>query len=144
MAAEQGEEPGEVPVDLLLGQPRMVDDPRISAAQAAVVLGKRPAQVHRFIALGRLPRHGPANNGRPLVLSEVEALRDKGDPVPLKHAAHRLGRSLRATRELVADGHLPLVPGTKSMVYPADLAAIMAAKAQPPIRQPDSRCKAEV
>jgi hypothetical protein len=49
------------------------------------------------------------------VLSEVEALRDKGDPVPLKHAAHRLGRSLKATLELVADGHLPLVPGTMSV-----------------------------
>ncbi len=136
MAADQHEDPGELPVDPLLGQPRMVDDPRISIAQAAVVLGKKPAQVHRYIALGRLPRHGPANNGRPLLLSEVEALRDKGEPIPLKHAAHRLGRSLRATLELVADGHLPLVPGTKSMIYPADLAAITAAKPQPPIRRP--------
>jgi hypothetical protein len=116
--------------------PRLVDDPRISITQGAVVLGKKPAQVHRFVALGRLPRHGPASNGRPLLLSEVEALRDKGEPIPLKHAAHRLGRSLRATRELVTDGHLPLVPGTKSMIYPADLAAITAAKTQPPIRRP--------
>jgi hypothetical protein len=102
----------------------------------AVVLGKKPAQVHRYIALGRLPRHGPAHNGRPLLLSEVEALREKGEPIPLKHAAHRLGRSLKATLELVADGCLPLVPGTKSMVCPADLAAITAAKTQPPIRRP--------
>jgi len=63
----------------------MVDDPRISIAQAAVVLGKKPAQVHRFVALGRVPRHGPANNGRPLLLSEVEALRDKGEPIPLRN-----------------------------------------------------------
>jgi hypothetical protein len=136
MAADQHEAPGDPPVDRLLGQPRMVDDPRISIAQAAVVLGKEPAQVHRFVALGRLPRHGPANNGRPLLLSDVEALRDKGEPIPLKHAAHRVGRSLKATLELVADGHLRLVPGTKSMVYPADLAAITAAKPQPPIRHP--------
>jgi hypothetical protein len=74
MAVDHDEDPGELPVDPLLGQPRMVDDPRISIAQAAVVLGKKPAQVHRFIALGRLPRHGLPNNGRPLLLSEVEAL----------------------------------------------------------------------
>ena len=114
----------------------MVNDPRSSIAQAAVVLGKKTAQVHRYVALGRLPRHGPGNNGKPLLLSELEALRDKGQPIPLKHAAHRLGRSLRATRELVADGCLPLVPGTKSIIYPADLAAITAAKPQPPIRRP--------
>ena len=137
MAADQYEEPGELPVDPLLGQPRMVDDPRISVAQAAVVLGKKPAQVHRYVVLGRLPRHGPANNGRPLRLSEVEALRDKGEPIPLKDAAAMLGRSVRATLELVDDGHLPLVPGTKSMVYPADVAAIAATESQPPIRRPD-------
>src|SRR3954454_16985759 len=134
MAADQHEEPGELPVDPLLGQPRMVNDPRISIAQAAVVLGKNPAQVHRYVALGRLPRHGPPHNGRPLLLSEVEALRDKGEPIPLKDAALMLGRSLKATLELVDDGPLPLVPGTKSMVYPADLAAMTAAKTQPPIR----------
>jgi hypothetical protein len=136
MAADQDKDPGELPVDPLLGQPRMVDDRRISVAQGAVILGKKPARVHRYVALGRLPRHGPANNGRPLLLSEVEALRDKGEPIPLKDAARTLGRSLKATRELVADGHLPLVPGTKSMVYPSELAAFTAAKAQPPIRRP--------
>jgi hypothetical protein len=36
----------------------------------------------------------------------------------------------------VAEGHLLLVPDTKSMVYPTDLAAITAAKTQPPIRRP--------
>src|SRR4051794_21933185 len=107
MATDQEEEPGDLPVDRLLGQPRMVADPRISMAQGAVVLGKKPAQVHRFIALGRLPRHGPPNNGRPLLLSQVEALRDKGEPIPLKDAATLLGRSVRATLELVTDGHLP-------------------------------------
>ncbi|MEV0287941.1 hypothetical protein AB0H36_27825 [Kribbella sp. NPDC050820] len=136
MATEQHEDPGDLPVDPLLGQPRMVDDPRISIAQGAVVLGKKPAQVHRFITLGRLPRHGPPNNGRPLLLSEVEALRDKGEPIPVKEAALMLERSVKATLELMAGGHLPLVPGTKSMVYPADVAAILAAPAPPPIRRP--------
>ena len=136
MSADQDEEPDELPVDPLLGQPRMVDDPRISVAQGAVVLGKKPAQVHRYVALGRLPRHGPPNNGRPLLVSEVEALRDKGEPIPLKEAALRLGRSLKATLELVSDGHLPLVPGTKPMVYPSALTDLMAEKPEPPIRRP--------
>jgi hypothetical protein len=104
--------------------------------QASVVLGKTVAQVHRFIGLGRLPRHGPPNNGRPLLLSEVEALHDKGEPIPLKDAARKLARSVEAVRELVADGHLPLVPGTKSMVYPADVAAITQQVASRPIRRP--------
>jgi excisionase family DNA binding protein len=127
---------GEPPVDPLLGQQRMVDDPRISIAQAAVVLGKNIPQVRRLIAKGRLPRHGAANNFWPLQLSEVEALRDIGDPISLKDAARKLARSAEATRELVADGHLPLVPGTKTMVYPADVAAIAHAFAHPPIRRP--------
>jgi hypothetical protein len=55
----------------------------------------------------------------------------------LKDAACALGRSLKATLELVAVGHLPLVPGTKSMIYPADLTAITTAKSQPPIRRPE-------
>jgi hypothetical protein len=36
----------------------------------------------------------------------------------------------------VDDGRLPLVQGTKSMVDPADLAAVMAANTEPPIRRP--------
>jgi len=127
---------GEPVIDPLLGQPRMVDDPRISLAQGAAVLGKTVVQVRRLIAQGRLPRHGPANNFRPLLLSEVQALHAKGEPIPLKDAARKLSRSLEATRELVADGHLPLVPGTKSLVYPTDVAAIARAHSQSSIRRP--------
>ncbi|WP_432887941.1 hypothetical protein ACQPYH_06345 [Kribbella sp. CA-245084] len=124
MAADQDHDLGEVPIDPLLGQPRLVDDPRISIAQGATVLGKTVAQVHRLVRLGRLPRHGPGKNGRPLLLSEVEALRAKGDPIPVKAAARTLRRSIVATFELVAGGQLPLVPGTKVMVYPCDVAAL--------------------
>ncbi|MEU4292095.1 hypothetical protein AB0E63_28050 [Kribbella sp. NPDC026596] len=129
-------EAGEPPVDPLLGQPRMVDDPRISLSQGAEVLGKTLAQVRRYVAQGRLPRHGPANNFWPLLLSEVEALRAKGEPISLKDAARKLSRSLAATKELVADGHLPLVPGTKSPVYPADVAAIADTHSRWSIRRP--------
>jgi hypothetical protein len=45
-----------------------------------------------------------------LLLSEVEALHAKGEPITLKDAARKVSRSLAATRDLVADGHLPLVP----------------------------------
>jgi hypothetical protein len=117
---------GEVPMDPLLGQPRMVGDPRISIAQGAAALGKTVAQVHRLVKVGRLPRHGPANNGRPLLLSEVEALRDKGEPVPVTVAARILRRSLESVLELVAGGQLPMVPGTKARVYQADVDAIVA------------------
>jgi hypothetical protein len=54
----------------------------------------------------------------------------------LDEAASLLKRSLRSTRALVDEDRLPLVPGTKSMVYPADVAAIAAADSLPPIRQP--------
>jgi hypothetical protein len=128
-----GSEPA---IDPLLGQPRMVDDPRISLAQGAAVLGKTVVQIRRHITQGRLPRHGPANNFRPLLLSEVEALHAKGEPISLRDAARKLSRSLEATRELVADGHLPLVPGTKSLVYPADVAAVTRTYGQRPIRRP--------
>jgi hypothetical protein len=47
--AEYGDEP---PLDPLLGQPRMVSDPRISVAQAAQILGKTRAQVYRLVTLG--------------------------------------------------------------------------------------------
>lgn len=128
MAADRERELGEVPIDPLLGQPRMVDDPRISIAQGAAVLGMTVAQVHRLIRLGRLPRHGPANNGRPLLLSEVTTLHAKGDPIPVKLAARMLHRSLESALELVAAGKLPLVPGTQTRVYRGDVAAILAAE----------------
>jgi hypothetical protein len=71
-----------------------------------------------------------------LLLSEVEALHAKGEPITLKDAARKVSRSLAATRDLVADGHLPLVPGTKSLVYPADVAAVTRTYGQRPIRRP--------
>jgi hypothetical protein len=48
----------------------------------------------------------------------------------------RLGRTVQDTRELVANGDLPLVPGTTSMVYPADVAAITQKVVNRPIRRP--------
>lgn len=138
MAGDQDEDLGALPPDPLLGQYRMVDDPRISITQGAAVLGKKPYQVHRLIRLGRLPRHGPPNNWRPLLLSEVEALRAKGEPLRMKDAARMLHLSVNATLELVDTGRLPLVPGTTSMVYTADVATTLAAMVRPPRRRPRS------
>ena len=50
----------------------MVADPRISAVQAAAILGCTAAQVYRLIAKGRLPAHGEKNSFRRLLLSDVE------------------------------------------------------------------------
>jgi hypothetical protein len=82
-----GPHENELPVDPLLGQPRLVADPRVSIAQASVVLGKSPTLVRKMVGDGRIPRHSRPRNGRPLLLSEVEALRDKGDPIRLRDAA---------------------------------------------------------
>ncbi|TDO51553.1 hypothetical protein EV643_103292 [Kribbella sp. VKM Ac-2527] len=132
-------EPDEVDadaIDPLLGQPRMVADPRISVTQAAVVLDKTPAQVYRTIQLGQLQRRGDPNTRYGIALSDVHELRDKGEPIPIRRAAQSLARSVSAILELVADGKLPLVPGTKSLVYPADVQAIAADVAGLPIRRP--------
>jgi hypothetical protein len=47
MASEPVDTCAELPIDPLLGQPRMVADPRISVAQAARILDKIPVQIYR-------------------------------------------------------------------------------------------------
>jgi hypothetical protein len=123
-------------IDPLLGQPRMVADPRISVTQAAVVLDKTPAQVYWMIQLGQLQRRGDPNTRYGIALSDVHELRDKGEPIPIRQAARSLSCSVSTVLELVADGKLPLVAGTKSLVYPADVKAIAADVAVLPIRRP--------
>jgi hypothetical protein len=104
-------------VDPLLGQPRMVSDPRISAAQAAEVLGKPVTYVYRLTALGRLRTHGGRNSYRQLRLSDVERFRDLGDTIPLKEAARILRCSTDDVRKLVADGKLTGVHRSRRPVY---------------------------
>jgi hypothetical protein len=59
--AEYGDEP---PLDPLLGQPRMVSDPRISVAQAAQILGKTRAQVYRLVHARTATERGEPNKFR--------------------------------------------------------------------------------
>jgi hypothetical protein len=79
--ADHGEEP---PLDALLGQPRMVSDPRISVAQAAQILGKTRAQVYRMVHLGRLRRRGEPNKFRGLLLFDVLQCRERGEPIEVR------------------------------------------------------------
>jgi hypothetical protein len=118
--------------DPLLGQRRMVADPRISAAQAATVLGKTVEHVHRLMALGRLPRHGPPSTFWQLRLSDVERLRDRGEPIPLKEAARLLRCATDDVRTLIADGKLTAVPGSRRPVYLLEVQALAAALDLPP------------
>jgi hypothetical protein len=114
---------GEPPIDPLLGQPRMVNDPRISVTQAAEVLG-------------RLPRRGAPNTSRGLLLSDGLRVRAKGEPIKLAQAAQWLRRPTDAVRQLIAEGKLPLVPGSERLVYPSDVRALPAAPPAPPRNPP--------
>jgi hypothetical protein len=70
VTSDQTDDGDEPPLDALLGQPRMVSDPRISVAQAAQILGKSPVRVYRMVKLGRLRRRGEPNKFRGLLLSD--------------------------------------------------------------------------
>jgi hypothetical protein len=119
------------PFDPLLGQQRMVADPRISAAHAAAILGKTVEHVHRLMALGRLPRHGAPNTFWQLRLSDVEHLRDRGEPIPLKEAARLMRCTTDDVRKLIADGKLTAVPGSRRPVYLLKVQALAAALDMP-------------
>lgn len=95
----------------------MVDDPRISAAQAAVVLGKPVTYVYRLMSLGQLPTYGGPHSFRQLRLSDVERHRDLGESIPLKEAARLLRYSTDEVRELIADGKLTGVHRSRRPVY---------------------------
>jgi len=122
---------GDDPLDPLLGQPRMVADPRISVDQAAEVLGKTAAQVRRMVTLGRLPRRGEPNKFRGLLLSDVLRCRQRGEPIDLSTAAKLLDCSKAQIRRLIADQKLDLVPGTQSRVYETDVRQLASRRPRP-------------
>ena len=135
-----GELGGE-PLDPLLRQPRMVADPRISADQAAQVLGKTSAHVRRMVDLGRLPRRGEPNKFRGLLLSDVLRCRERGEPIDFAAAANLLRCSKGDIRQLIADGRLAVVPGTQRRVYETDVRELARRRparkrANPPPRRP--------
>jgi hypothetical protein len=121
MRSERTDDDGEPPIDALLGQPRMVSDPRISVAQAAQILGKSPVQVYRMVKLGRLHRRGEPNKFRGLLLSDVLQCRERGDPLEVADAAKVLGGTASDVRRLIAEGKLTLVPGSQRLLYETDV-----------------------
>lgn len=96
----------EFEVDPLLGQPRMVPDPRITTAQAATILGLTPARVRYLVERGELPVHGSPHSQRRLLMSQVRRLAELGEPITLRQAAKILGCSTDDVRTLVAAGQL--------------------------------------
>jgi len=104
-------------VDLLLGQPRMVADPRISTAQAAAILGLPPGQVRRLMARGELPVHGPPRSQRRLLLSQVRRLAALGEPITVGQAATILRTTTNEVRARVAAGQLTERPAGGRPVY---------------------------
>jgi hypothetical protein len=139
MRSEQTDGGEEPPLDALLGQPRMVSDPRISVAQAAQILGKTRAQVYRMVKLGRLRRRGEPNKFRGLLLSDVLQCRDRGEPIEVADAAKVLGGTASDVRRLIAEGKLTLVPGSQRLLYETDVRELSRtwtrparAKPQPP------------
>jgi hypothetical protein len=121
MRSEQTDHADEPPLDALLGQPRMVSDPRISVAQAAQILGKTRAQVYRMVHLGRLRRRGEPNKFRGLLLFDVLQCRERGDPIEVADAAKVLGGAAGDVRRLIAGGKLTLVPGSQRLLYETDV-----------------------
>jgi hypothetical protein len=104
-----------------LGQQRMVTDPRISAAQAATILGKTVEHLYRLTTLDQPPRHGPPNRFWQLRLSNVERVRDLGGGDPAEGSRQLLRCGSDDVRKLIADGKLPV--GSEHS-YSRDLAAL--------------------
>jgi hypothetical protein len=131
MRSEQTDHGDEPPLDALLGQPRMVSDPRISVAQAAQILGKTRAQVYRMVKLGRLRRRGEPNKFRGLLLSDVLQCRKRGDPIEVADAAKVLGGTASDVRRLIAEGKLTVVPGSQRLLYETDVRDLSRTRIRP-------------
>jgi hypothetical protein len=127
------------PVDPILGQQRMVADPRISADQAAAVLGVLVAQVYRMVAKGWLPAHGDKHSYRRLLLSDVEAFRDRGEPIPLKEAAQILRCTSDDIRQLITENQLTARPGSRRPVYRKEIEQLARERNLPIRRTPSTQ-----
>lgn len=90
-------------LEALLGEPLMVDDPLITVAQAAAILGMRVDRVRDLITTGGLDTEGSLSSGRRRIrLSDV--LRLAAEPaqrISVTAAAHLLGESGSTVRRLV-------------------------------------------
>jgi hypothetical protein len=134
MSADNLGQAGDVVVDPLLAEQRMVEDPRISADQAAPILNLEIAQVHRLMSLGRLPTHGRPGSARRLLLSEVVRLRDLEEPIALGEAARVLHCTIAEVRELLAAGQLTSQPTALRPVYRTQVEDLARTQELPPPR----------
>jgi excisionase family DNA binding protein len=108
----------DVPVgETVLGEPRVVGDPRITTAQAGVILKMTRQRVWNLIGRGDLPAYGPRNSARRLELSDVQQLATLGEPISVGEAARILHCPTDDVRALIQAGQLRGRPGSRYPVY---------------------------
>jgi excisionase family DNA binding protein len=109
---------GDLPVgETVFGEPRMVGDPRITTAQAGVILKMSRQRVWNLIGRGDLPAYGPRNSARRLKLSDVQQLAVLGEPICVGEAARILRCPTDDVRALIRSGRLRGRPGSRYPVY---------------------------
>jgi hypothetical protein len=117
----------------------MVDDARISTAQAAVVLGLSPGQVWWLMARGDLPVHGPPRRQRRLLLSEVRRLAARGEPISLGQAAKIRRTTTSDVQARVAAGQLTERCASARPVYRGEVENLACRLAVDQARRPETR-----
>ncbi|TCN32158.1 helix-turn-helix protein [Kribbella orskensis] len=90
---------------------------RISAAEAAVILGIDREKVYRLMDKGRIPTYGDPHSFNRIRRIDAEQLRDRGEPIPLSEAARLLRRPVGVVRDLVANGELHSIARSKRPVF---------------------------
>jgi hypothetical protein len=108
---------------------------RISAAEAAEILGLDRGAVYRLMAKGRLPTHGGPHSYNQLRRGDVVEYRDRGERIALAEAARILRRSIDGVRELVRQGELVSIANSRRPVFRNDVEQYAAAN-PPPARTP--------
>jgi hypothetical protein len=103
--------------ETVFGEPRMVGDPRITTAQAGVILKMSRQRVWNLIGRGDLPAYGPRNSARRLKLSDVQQLAVLGEPICVGEAARILHCPTGDVRALIRAGQLRVRPGSRYPVY---------------------------
>jgi hypothetical protein len=101
--------------ETVFGEPRMVGDPRITTAQAGVILKMTRQRVWNLIGRGDLPAYGPRNSARRL--SDVQQLAVLGEPISVGEAARILHCPTADVRALIRAGQLRQRPGSRYPVY---------------------------
>jgi hypothetical protein len=142
MPSERDEAADDPVIDPVLGEPRMVADPRITADQAAAILGTNRAHSYRMVGQGRLPAYGSPHQTRRLLLSDVRRLKAREESIGLREAAHLLGCSIGDVRDLIASGDLKAVSDARRRVYWQEVQAVAQVRQVKPAPRPPRRSSA--